>query len=201
MVTVPLPSAEEAAEPPADLVALLRGFARTDAARASATPAGAYANCLAVSALCGEWLRARGKACGLLHLSGSRQSFGAAVGRWPYYDAAQLEHWTTRVGAWSVDWTSRQFRREAEWPVVERVEALSLRWERVDDWACDRCPELVADVRHQELAPARLHRQHRVLARALAAGRSGAYRDPRHDGTAPLIRLCACPPAGAGAQP
>jgi hypothetical protein len=99
-----------------------------------------------------------------------------------------------RTGPWSIDWSARQFRRRAAWPVVEPVAALAERWGRVDDWACPRCPQVVADERHQELAPAGLHREHRMLARS-SEGR-GPFRDPRHEGTAPLVRLCACSPPG-----
>jgi len=188
------------ATPRAQLESLLRDFAATDAARACAEPHGAYANCLAASALCARWLRERGVESGLLHLSGSLEPFDASAGRWPFYEPAQLEHWTVRAGAWSIDWTARQFSASAAWPAVERVEALTERWGRVDDWACHRCPELVSDERHQALAPAALEREHREVAIARAGGRSNPFHDPRHDDSAPLVRLCACPPAEPMAQ-
>ena len=56
---------------PTHLTVLLQEFAQTDAARVCADPAGAYANCLAMSALCAEWLRARGVQCGIVWYSGS----------------------------------------------------------------------------------------------------------------------------------
>jgi hypothetical protein len=198
MIPAPLPS--EAMPPPAPaegpptaLAQLLDEFARTAVAQACARPAGAYANCLAASALCAVWLRENGVESGLLHLSGSRGSLGAGAGRWPFYAPAQVEHWTVRAGPWSIDWTARQFYRRASWPAVDLADSLATRWLRVDDWACHRCPQLVSDERHQALAPPTLHREHRILAHA-SDGR-GPFRDPRHDDSAPLIRLCACPPA------
>jgi hypothetical protein len=177
---------------PAEVVGLLLEFERTDPARRCRRSAGAYANCLAVSARCAQWLRARGVECGLLHLAGSLEPAPRGAGRWPFCDPADTEHWTVRVDGWSVDWTARQFRRRAPWPNVERVDALAAQWRLVEDWACRRCPDLVADPRHLELTPAGLDREHRSVARA-SSGR-GPFRDPRHDGTPPLVKLCACPP-------
>ena len=91
-------------------------------------PAGAYANCLALSARCAQWLRAGGVECGLLHLAGSLEPFPDGTGRWPFCDHAEIEHWTVRAGDWSIDWTARQFHARAQWPEVERVEALAARW-------------------------------------------------------------------------
>jgi hypothetical protein len=175
----------------------IRDFERTAAARACDRPAGAYANCLALSARCGQWLRDNGVECGMLHMAGSRRAFSRGAGRWPFTDPAETQHWTVRVGDWSIDWTARQFRPRARLPEVEHVDALPLRWLLVEDWACPRCPELVADARHLELTPAGLDREHRALARA-SAGR-GPFPDPRHDDTPALVMLCACAPAVAAA--
>ena len=80
-------------------------------------------------------------------------------------------------------------------PDVEPVASIAARWRLALDWACPRCPRLVADPRHLELTPPLLERAHRETARA-TAGR-GAFPDPRYDDTAPLTTVCAC----AGAQP
>lgn len=172
------------------LAALLDEYALTEPARACERPAGAYANCLAVSALCAQWLRERGVECGLLHFAGSRAPFPDGSGRWPYFDPRQVTHWTVRVGALSVDWTARQFRPAAGWPDVEEVGSIAARWRLAMDWACTRCPQLVADPRHLELTPPLLERAHRDIARA-TDGR-GAFPDPRHDDTAPLTSVCRC---------
>ena len=105
-------------------------------------------------------------------------------------DPRDISHWTVRAGPWSIDWTARQFHAHAGWPAVEPVESMAARWELTEDWACERCPELVADPRHRALAPARLERAHREIARA-TRGR-GPFEDPRHDGSAGLAALCAC---------
>jgi len=186
-----------AAQPPAVLAGLLREYEATDPARACKRSTGAYANCLAVSARCAHWLRARGVACGLMHLAGSLEPFPQAAGRWPFCDPADIQHWTVGVGDWSVDWTARQFRARARWPEVERVDALAARWRLVEVWACDSCPQLVADQRHLELTPAGLEREHRALAQA-SSGR-GPFGDPRHDDTPALVKLCACLSVGARA--
>lgn len=178
--------------PPAELVALLREFERTGPAGACADPAGAYANCLAVSTHCAHWLRDRGVACGLLHLVGSRAPSPEGAGRWPFCDPASTEHWTVRVEHWSVDWTARQFHPRAPWPQVERVDVLTARWLVAEDWACHRCSRLVIDVRHLELTAVGLDREHRAVAQA-SSGR-GPFPDVRHDGTPPLAKLCACEP-------
>jgi hypothetical protein len=183
--------------PPAELAALLHEYERTDAARACRHPAGAYANCLALSVRCALWLRSRGVACGLMHLAGSLEPFSRAAGRWPFCDPADTQHWTVGAGDWSIDWTARQFRARAPWPEVERVAALAARWRLVEVWACDRCPQLVADQRHLELTPPGLDREHRALARA--TGGRGPFHDPRHDGTAALVKLCACSSAAVQA--
>ena len=130
--------------PPAHLAAALREFRRTKHARACADPAGAYANCLAASARCAEWLRARGIGCGLLMFSGSLEPFPDGAGRWPFCEPLECRHWTVRAGSWSIDWTARQFRPDAGWPEVSEVVALAARWRLTADWACDRCPELLA---------------------------------------------------------
>ena len=175
---------------PTHLALLLDEFARTEPARVCADPAGAYANCLAVSARCAEWLRARGVECGMLWLSGSREPFPDGSGRWPYCDPREFRHATVRVGQWSIDWTARQFQPRAEWPEVMHVDALPVRWRLTEQWACPRCPELVADPRHRELTPSPLERAHREVARA-TRGR-GPFSDPRHDGAPELSALCAC---------
>jgi hypothetical protein len=175
---------------PAAVADALREFGRGDAARACAHPAGAYANCLAVSALCADLLRARDVASGLLHLAASSEPCPRGAGRWPFCDPADTQHWTVRVGDWSIDWSARQFRRRAAWPEVQRVEALAARWGLVEDWACHRCPRLVADVRHLQLMPAGIEREHRALAQS--SGGRGPFGDPRHDETPALVRLCAC---------
>jgi hypothetical protein len=186
-----------ASRPASDMMGLLREFSRTEAARACEQPAGAYANCLAVSGRCAQWLRGRGVECGLVHMAGSRDPLPRAAGRWPFCDPAETQHWTVRIGEWSVDWTARQFRPRARWPKVERVDVLAARWRLVEDWACPRCPELVADPRHLELTPAGLEREHRALARA-SRGR-GPFPDPRHDDSPPLLVMCACAPEVAAA--
>jgi hypothetical protein len=169
---------------------LVQDFRLTEPARACERSAGAYANCLAVSGRCALWLRERGVACGLLHMAGSRQQFRSGAGRWPFTDPAQTEHWTVRVGDWSVDWTARQFRPRGAWPQVDHVGALASRWRLVEDWACPTCAELVADARHMELTPAGLGRMHRAIARA--TGGRGPFPDPRHDDPPALAPLCAC---------
>jgi hypothetical protein len=172
-------------------------FQATEAARACERSAGAYANCLAVSARCALWLRERGVECGLLHMAGSARRFRHGAGRWPFTDPAETQHWTVCVGDWSVDWTARQFRPRARWPEVEHVDALAASWALVEDWACATCPELVADSRHMELTPPGLGRAHRALARA--SGGRGPFLDPRHDDTPSLAMMCACTSAVAAA--
>ena len=173
----------------APLAELLREFARTDVARACADADGAYANCLAVSATCAAWLRARGVPCGLLKVTGSRRAFPTAAGRWPYCDPAGFTHWTVAVAGQSVDWSGRQFDPAVPWPEVLPVGALAERWHKVERYACERCATLVADPRHLELAPATLAAQHRERARD-SAGR-GAFYDARHAGDPwPLTPLC-----------
>jgi hypothetical protein len=169
---------------------LLGDFEQTGPARACRRSTGAYANCLAVSARCAEWLRANGVDCGLLHLAASREPLPRAAGRWPLCDPADYQHWTVRAGDWSIDWTARQFRPLASWPEVDPVDALAARWRLVEDWACGRCAVLVADERHLELAPAGLARAHQAV--AWATGGRGPFRDARHDETAALVRPCAC---------
>jgi hypothetical protein len=171
-------------------------FRRTDVGRACELPAGAYANCLALSARCALWLRERGVECGLLQMTGAPKRFDGA-GRWPFTDPAATRHWTIRIGDWSVDWTARQFRSRAAWPEVLHVDALAASWALVEDWACARCTELVADPRHMDLAPAGLEREHHAIARA--TGGLGPFPDPRHDMTPPLVTMCACTPAVAAA--
>jgi hypothetical protein len=174
-------------------------FERTEPARACTRPRGAYANCLAVSTRCAQWLRARGVECGLLHLAGSLEPSPRGAGRWPDCDPADTEHWTVRVGDWSIDWTARQFRPHAQCPEVKRVDALWARWRLVEDWACHRCPDLVTDPRHLALTPAGLEREHRALARA--SGGRGPFPDPRHDDTPALVKLCACSATGPQGRP
>ncbi len=135
----------------------VRGFALTGAARACATPEGAYANCLALSARYTAWLRAGGVPAGMLVLRGSRVAFPSAAGRWPDCDPEDYAHWVTFSGELCVDWTWRQFEPGADWPAVLPVDALAGAWRDVRVWACEDCPELVADPRHLELAPADLH--------------------------------------------
>ena len=178
----------------APLAELLHEFADTDLAGACAEPDGAYANCLAVSATCAAWLRARDVRCGLLKMTGSRHAFAEAAGRWPYCDPAGVEHWTVAVDGESVDWSARQFDPAAAWPEIQPVGALAARWRAVEQWACERCTQLVADPRHVELAPATLAAEHRARARD-SAGR-GPFPDPRHvRDESPLAPLCACAPA------
>jgi hypothetical protein len=171
------------------------GFRETDAARACERSAGAYANCLSLSARYALWLRERGVDCGLLHVAGSATTFGRGAGRWPFTDPAETQHWTVRVGDWSIDWTARQFRPRAAWPEVVHVSRLATHWRLVEDWACPRCPQLVAHPWHMELTPAGLGREHRTIARA--TGGRGPFPDPRHDDTPALVRICACVPAVA----
>jgi hypothetical protein len=186
-------------EAPPQLAGLLREFALTDAARVCADPAGAYANCLAVSVRCAEWLRARGIECGLLRLAASRAPFPHASGRWSSCDPRELSHWTVSAGSWSIDWSARQFEPEADWPDVRRVDSLADRWEVAAVWACDRCPELVADPRHIEFSPRDLERAHRAV--GLATGGRGPFPDRRHDSTPGLVSPCSCDAApSAGPQ-
>jgi len=187
-------------EAPAQLARLLREFAQTDAARLCEHPAGAYANCLAVSVRCAEWLRAHGIECGLLHLAGSRAPFPQASGRWPFCDPREFRHWTVSAGPWSIDWSARQFEPQADWPDVRRADSLPARWELAEVWACHRCPELVADPRHLEFSPSDLERAHRDVGRA--TGGRGPFADRRHDGPPGLVSPCGCDPApGRPAQP
>jgi hypothetical protein len=174
----------------------VRGFALTGAARACATPEGAYANCLALSARYTAWLRDRGAPAGMLVLRGSRDAYPSAAGRWPDCDPEGYAHWVTISGGLCVDWTWRQFEPRADWPVVLPVGALAGAWRDVRVWACEACPDLVADSRHLALAHADLHRGHRSLARA--TGGAGPFPDPRHDADAvPLSPMCSC---AAGAR-
>ncbi len=166
----------------------LDGFAATPAARACAAPAGAYANCLALSARYAEWLRDQGTPAGLLVLRGRRRPVSAGAGRWPFRDPASILHWTVAVEGWCVDWTARQFDPLEPWPRVDPIAALDKDWDAVVSWACERCPELLADPRHGQLAPPDLHAAHHHRARTSA----GRLPDPRHDGTAPLVTTCGC---------
>jgi hypothetical protein len=172
------------------LTAALRELARSGDLRACADPAGAYANCLAASARCAEWLRAREIECGLLLLTSSLEPFPHAAGRWPLCDPLECRHWTVRAGRWSIDWTARQFRPHADWPEVRPVDSLTARWRAVADWACASCPELLVHPLHRDFAPAPLERAHRDVARATRGG--GPFADPRHDGTPDLISPCTC---------
>lgn len=175
---------------------LLRGFADTEVARACSSPDGAYANCLAASAACAAWLRAHEVRCGLMKVVGSRQAFPRAAGRWPYCDPAGFTHWTVVVDGRSVDWTARQFQPTAAWPEILPLAALAERWQGVEAWVCERCPELVAEPRHLEMAPAELAAVHRERARESAG--CGPFPDPRHPrDERPLDPLCACVPAQA----
>jgi hypothetical protein len=186
------------AQAPSDIAAALREFARTEHARACADSARAYANCLAASVRCAEWLRARGIACGMIMFAASLEPFPEGSGRWPFCDPLECRHWTVRAGEWSIDWTARQFRPRADWPDVRPVDFLAAQWRTTADWACARCPELVAHPRHCELAPPLLERAHREIARATRGG--GPFPDPRHDGTPDLpLALCACDAAASRA--
>ena len=177
----------------------VRGFALTSAARACITPEGAYANCLALSGRYTAWLRDAGVPAGMLVLRGSRTAFPAAAGRWPACDPAGYAHWVTLSGDVCVDWTWRQFEPGAAWPLVSSVAALAEAWVDVRVWACDRCPELVADPRHLGLTPAGLHAEHRALAEE--SGGAGPYPDPRHpEDAGPLVPLCSCGPGSAPAR-
>ena len=178
---------------PTRLAPPLREFARTAPARACFEPAGAYANCLALSALCVEWLRSQGVGCGMLRHTGSVCRFPQGAGRWPFVDERTIRHWTVHAGAWSVDWTARQFRPDADLPEVEHVESLSERWSLTEVWACERCSELLTHPLHRELTPAWLEQAHLEVARA--TGGAGPFADPRHDATGELLLLCACEPA------
>ena len=174
----------------------VRGFALTGAARACATSEGAYANCLALSARYAAWLREGGVPAGLLAMRGSRAAFPSAAGRWPGCDPEGYSHWVTFSGDRCVDWTWRQFEPGAAWPVVLTVDSLADRWQELAVWACEQCPDLVADRRHLALAPAGMHAEHRALARA--TGGAGPFPDPRHDDTAPHVPMCGCVAAVAG---
>ena len=182
------------------LATLLEDFATTACARVCADSAGAYANCLAVSVDCAEWLRVRGVECGLLCLAGSREPFPEGSGRWPFFDSRAIRHWTVRAGDWSIDWSARQFSPRADWPDVRHVDSLAAHWELVEDWACPRCAELVEHPLHRAASPDGLERAHRELSRATRG--AGPFADPRHDLTPALVARCACRPvAGLSAQP
>ena len=126
----------------------------------------------------------------MLALRGSRRAFPSAAGRWPGCDPEGYSHWVTVTGDRCVDWTWRQFEPSAAWPLVLPVGALAAGWDEVAVWACETCPELVADRRHLALAPAGMHAEHRAL--AYATGGAGPFPDPRHDDTLPLVPLCVC---------
>jgi len=166
----------------------VRGFALTGAARACTTPEGAYANCLALSARYAAWLRERGEPAAMLALLGSRRAFPDAAGRWPLCAPAAYPHWVTVSRGWAVDWTRRQFEPGAAWPAIVPESEIAEAWDDVRVWACERCPDLVADRRHAELAPAGMHLEHRRLARETAG--MGPFPDPRHDVDGPLRPLC-----------
>ena len=168
----------------------VRGFALTGAARACATPEGAYANCLALSARYAAWLRDAGVPAGLLAMRGSRGAFPSAAGRWPGCDPEDYAHWVTFSGEHCVDWTWRQFDREAAWPVVLPVDALAGAWHEVRVWACETCPELVADPLHQALTPAGCTPS---IARwpSPRAGRARS-RTRATTTTPPLAPMCSC---------
>ena len=154
-----------------------------------ATPDDAYANCLAVSARFAQWLRDRGVAAGLLHLTGlDGGPAGGAAGRWPRCDPEGFEHWTTLVGDLSVDWTARQFDPDADAPSVVPVDRLAERWRAVETWACEDCDRLVDDGAHAELAPAAMAREHAAIAERTSG--AGPFPDPRHTTSAPLRRIC-----------
>jgi hypothetical protein len=168
----------------------VRGFALTGAARACTTPEGAYANCLALSARYTAWLREQGEPAGIVALLGSRRAFADAAGRWPLCPPAGHSHWVTVSGGWAVDWTRRQFEPGADWPATMPAAELADAWRDVRVWACERCPELVADPLHEQLAPAGMHLEHRRLA-GETDGR-GPFPDPRHERHPSLEPLCAC---------
>jgi len=170
----------------------VRGFALTSAARACATPAGAYANCLALSVRYALWLRERGEPAGLLAMRGSRAAFPSAAGRWPLCEPESYTHWVTVSGDWAVDWTWRQFDPASAWPAVLPAEVAAGAWLESAVWACDRCPELVGHPRHQDLAPLAMAGEHLAIARTTAG--AGPFPDPRHDHTPALVALCACAP-------
>ena len=74
----PAPRARRGVTPP------VRGFALTSAARTCATPAGAYANCLALSVRYALWLRERGEPAGLLrHRAGAAPRSRRPPAGWP----------------------------------------------------------------------------------------------------------------------
>lgn len=152
--------------------------------RAGMTPDGAYANCFAASARLADGLRDRGVRCGLLRVTGARADMAGAAGRWPWVPPAGMAHWVVRVGDRAVCVTARQFDRDAPVPLIEPLEDLAGRWERVESWACEDCPRLWVDDRHVEMAPPELVVEHREASRA-SAGR-GPFPDPRHLDSAEL---------------
>jgi hypothetical protein len=173
-----------------ELERLAAQFAAREDATHCASPAGAYANCLAMSARFTEWLRARGVAAGILHLTGMKAPLDAgAAGRWPACDPSTFQHWTTLVGDAAVDWTARQFDPAAPVPTVAPAAELTEGWNEAEVWACEHCDRLVDDDAHADMAPAGLDTEHAALARATAG--TGPFPDPRHDTTAPLTRICA----------
>ena len=123
-------------------------------------------------------------------MRGSRAAFPAAAGRWPLCEPESYTHWVTVSGDWAVDWTWRQFDPASAWPAVLPAELAAAAWLESAVWACDRCPELVGDPRHQDLAPLAMAAEHLAVARATAG--TGPFPDPRHDDTPALVALCAC---------
>lgn len=167
---------------------LLDAFGTTPEARAGATPAGAYANCYALSVAFARWLHERNVRCQILHLVGSRKPLPDAVGRWALCDPATAQHWAVRVGRWTVDWTARQFSPQADFPCVKSRRRLEREWLLIDKWACAGCIT-TADERHLALASPALYEEHYSAATSTAG--AGPFPDSRHDLTAPLLKTCA----------
>jgi hypothetical protein len=193
---MPSPWLNAAAQPPADLAAALESFAATPTAAACATPAGAYANCYAISIACARHLRQLGVACALLQVEGMRVAPSRAAGRWPWADHTRYQHWAVLAGGWVIDWSARQFDSDAAWPLVCPQDAYTVSWVGSQVWACELCVDVCGDERHASIID--LDAVHRSI--ALQSAGVGPYPDPRHDGTTPLERVCRCPPTVTEAE-
>ena len=166
----------------------VRGFALTGAARACATPEGAYANCLALSAGYDAWLREAGVPAGMSRCAGAGR---VPLGRGPLAlcDPEGHAHWVVFSGDCCVDWTWRQFEPV---PGGRPLRCLSTRWaerwREVTVWACESLPRVRRrPSATRRRAPIGLHAEHRAIAHA--TGGAGPFPDPRHDHTPPLAPM------------
>ncbi|MGZ6641411.1 MAG: hypothetical protein ACXVFT_06175 [Solirubrobacteraceae bacterium] len=180
--------------------ALIAAFRAEHAAAACAEPAGAYANCYAMSLRFAAWLRARDVPCSVLHLRGSRSPFPDAAGRWPPCAPERFEHWVVEAGGLAIDWTARQFVPDAPLPLVLDRAELGRRWREISSWLCVACDPGRAEPAHADLALGDLHLVHREIAVRTAG--AGPFADPRHPPASVLAPLCGCAAdSGRGAAP